>query len=65
MLQAAKQSIAEEFSGIKVEYTVADFSNGDVVRTVIDANKDIDILVNNAGAIPGGTLELKKKKKGS
>src|SRR5437879_2280973 len=56
---AELQKVADQ---IKTDHKVdtvahpADLSNGDSVKAVAAACRDVDILVNSAGAIPRGTL---------
>jgi NAD(P)-dependent dehydrogenase (short-subunit alcohol dehydrogenase family) len=54
-LEAARDKIRGRHN-VPVEIHVADLSNGDVARGLIEAVGHADILVNNAGAIPRGDI---------
>ena len=55
-LGKAREVINTRFN-VGVTIHVADLSDGDVARGLIDTCSDIDILVNNAGAIPAGDIQ--------
>lgn len=59
-LEVAKNEILETATG-KVEYTVADITDADSIKNLVEVTRTtfgpISILVNNAGGPPAGTFE--------
>lgn len=54
-LAAVKAELTSQFN-VDVQCFAYDLSQGENIKSLIQANQDIDVLVNNAGAIPIGDI---------